>query len=488
MSEVNAKESAMMRVSTFCVASSTLAVFALSAVAYAGGVVTPQVPVPHVSVPHIATPQVKTGGTINSTSAHITVKVPPVRHLSKGNITEKTDNSSRANKNNKAQSLINANIQQTKDSIQSAKDEAADAKASFETNIIMPSSSIIPSSQSIVRIAPLTRVVPFLHLPSPLPSGLQQGDPAEAAVVVILMMVQDGGKNLNQQMLAAEAQMAAKQSLRNLINNYDRPPPAADLYQAMGAGGSTYGGSVPVAVGPGFFNVQTSGGNTSSGSTYGGDFSSIFPVAVGPGTVNVPTFGASTSGGIFPVAVGPGTVNVPTFGGSIVPFLHLPSPLPSGLQQGDPAEAAVVVILMMVQDGGKNLNQQMLAAEAQMAAKQSLRNLINNYDRPPPAADLYQAMGAGTVSPKPVRYKGDPKSLGWYNGGAKGFGGYNAAVPCGTPCISVTVPTAVGGTSAMGDMGPPEIRALRNKLLNSASDIEKSTSDTDMAITGNIKQ
>jgi hypothetical protein len=329
MSEVNAKESAMMRVSTFCVASSTLAVFALSAVAYAGGVVTPQVPVPHVSVPHIATPQVKTGGTINSTSAHITVKVPPVRHLSKGNITEKTDNSSRANKNNKAQSLINANIQQTKDSIQSAKDEAADAKASFETNIIMPSSSIIPSSQSIVRIAPLTRVVPFLHLPSPLPSGLQQGDPAEAAVVVILMMVQDGGKNLNQQMLAAEAQMAAKQSLRNLINNYDRPPPAADLYQAM---------------------------------------------------------------------------------------------------------------------------------------------------------------GAGTVSPKPVRYKGDPKSLGWYNGGAKGFGGYNAAVPCGTPCISVTVPTAVGGTSAMGDMGPPEIRALRNKLLNSASDIEKSTSDTDMAITGNIKQ
>jgi hypothetical protein len=76
--------------------------------------------------------------------------------------------------------------------------------------------------ESVVRVAPLHPVAPLLHLPSPyavLQQNLQQngGDPAEVAVVVVMMMVGDGNKDLSAQMQQAESQMAAKQSIRNLI-------------------------------------------------------------------------------------------------------------------------------------------------------------------------------------------------------------------------------------------------------------------------------
>lgn len=73
--------------------------------------------------------------------------------------------------------------------------------------------------ESVVRVGPLHPVAPLLHLPSPYAVLLQNGaDPATAAVVVILMMTQDGDKDLSAQMQQAESQMAAKQSIRNLVS------------------------------------------------------------------------------------------------------------------------------------------------------------------------------------------------------------------------------------------------------------------------------
>jgi hypothetical protein len=63
---------------------------------------------------------------------------------------------------------------------------------------------------------------------------------------------------------------------------------------------------------------------------------------------------------------------------------------------GDVAEMAVIIILMMVQDGDQDLQEQMLEAQAQMAAKQALRTLINEYDR------LQVAVAAGAQSSKAV--------------------------------------------------------------------------------------
>ncbi len=48
------------------------------------------------------------------------------------------------------------------------------------------------------------------------------GDVAEMAVVVILMMVQDSDQDLQEQMLEAEAQMAAKQALRAILNQLNK--------------------------------------------------------------------------------------------------------------------------------------------------------------------------------------------------------------------------------------------------------------------------
>ena len=48
------------------------------------------------------------------------------------------------------------------------------------------------------------------------------GDAAAMAVIIILMLVQDGDQDLQQQMAAAQAQIAAKQALRDLLNYLDQ--------------------------------------------------------------------------------------------------------------------------------------------------------------------------------------------------------------------------------------------------------------------------
>ncbi len=58
------------------------------------------------------------------------------------------------------------------------------------------------------------------------------GDVAAMAVIIILMMVQDSDQDLQSQMLQAQAQMAAKQALRALLNSLDQ-------FQAAMAGGAS---------------------------------------------------------------------------------------------------------------------------------------------------------------------------------------------------------------------------------------------------------
>ncbi len=83
----------------------------------------------------------------------------------------------------------------------------------------------------------------------------------------------------------------------------------------------------------------------------------------------------------------------------------------------DPAEMAVIVILMMVQDGDEDLQVQMQEAEEQMQAKQALRALINEMQQlqtqlasergtncstscqPVCACELDQDLEAGLVGP-----------------------------------------------------------------------------------------
>src|ERR1019366_9543124 len=82
-------ENIMTRISTFRVLLSFAVAATVSTVTYAVEVKVsvPHVQVPHVQVPHVIAPHVNTG-----TSAHITGKVPAVRHLSKGSITEQSEN------------------------------------------------------------------------------------------------------------------------------------------------------------------------------------------------------------------------------------------------------------------------------------------------------------------------------------------------------------------------------------------------------------
>jgi hypothetical protein len=132
----------MTRIPMLCVLVAVAVAATIHNVAYTSEfkVSVPHVPVPHITTPkvhtQVTTPRVIPGGTLKGTSANITG----------GSITEKSDSKSQAL--GKAQSLVNANIQQNKDTIQQANDETADAKASF-------GASIIPSPQSVVRIAPI---------------------------------------------------------------------------------------------------------------------------------------------------------------------------------------------------------------------------------------------------------------------------------------------------------------------------------------------
>ncbi len=70
------------------------------------------------------------------------------------------------------------------------------------------------------------------------------GEVAEMAVLVILMMVQDGDRDLQAQMQAAEAQLQAKQALRATLDDLDQLQ-AQVLAQGLGEAGQGASGSSP---------------------------------------------------------------------------------------------------------------------------------------------------------------------------------------------------------------------------------------------------
>jgi len=91
------------------------------------------------------------------------------------------------------------------------------AKQLLDQELLRPS---ISSQRLLARLH--TAVVAATQNKSYLCPPIVGGDVAAMAVIVILMMVQDGDQDLNEKMMEAQAQMAAKQSLRALLNQLNQ--------------------------------------------------------------------------------------------------------------------------------------------------------------------------------------------------------------------------------------------------------------------------
>jgi hypothetical protein len=211
---------------------------------------------------------------------------------------------------------------------------------------------------------------------------------------------------------------------------------------------------------------------------------------------------------------------------------------------GGAAEAAVLVIMMMVQDGDQDLQAKMLEAEAQMAAKQALRALIDNLNAfaanvagvavpaycpipggcncPPgteygtsgcPAGAIYfrgwpTVLPTDTVATGEVPISTSP-SARWVICPANNPGcqvppaqlqqaqaagcppGTAGTLACELLVIAVQIQNALESDIQISEMASMQLQMLmdaRSKLLQTASDIEKSNSDAGNSISKNIKQ
>lgn len=145
-----------------------------------------------------------------------------------------------------------------------------------------------------------------------------------------------------------------------------------------------------------------------------------------------------------------------------------PPPLPAGIVPqpgGDAAELAVIIILMMAQDGDQDLNEKMMQMQALMQAKLAIQaelNLLNEYlasllvSSPPTLQN-----GASDITVQDIQ------------------------------SIVNSLQNTLDSDNEISEMTFMELQMLmdtRSKLLQTASDMEKAMSDTDMAIAGNIKQ
>jgi exonuclease VII small subunit len=99
------------------------------------------------------------------------------------------------------------------------------------------------------------------------------------------------------------------------------------------------------------------------------------------------------------------------------------------LSQRDIAAMAVVVILMMIQDGDQDLQQKMLDAQAQMQAKQALRNMINRLNALQAAAPQFQSAAQAAQQAKQALQS----LLNRVNQIIAETAGKNAAAPCTPP-------------------------------------------------------
>jgi hypothetical protein len=173
---------------------------------------------------------------------------------------------------------------------------------------------------------------------------------------------------------------------------------------------------------------------------------------------------------------------------------------PAALDGSEAAELAVVVILQMIQDEDNDLQAQMIETEAQVATKQSLQAAANILSMD--AGTLVSASAANTVD------AGTPVSAGATAICAplrQDLAAINRALaegktPMQLPCPATTSNVASAVTTLQNDLDSDNevsemtsmrlqmLMDMRSKLLQTASDMEKSLSDTDMAIVGNIKQ
>jgi hypothetical protein len=173
---------------------------------------------------------------------------------------------------------------------------------------------------------------------------------------------------------------------------------------------------------------------------------------------------------------------------------------PAALDGSEAAELAVLVVLEMIQDEDNDLEAQMIETEAQVATKQSLQAAANILSMD--AGTLVSASAANTVD------AGTPVSAGATAICAplrQDLAAINRALaegktPMQLPCPATTSNVASAVTTLQNDLDSDNevsemtsmrlqmLMDMRSKLLQTASDMEKSLSDTDMAIVGNIKQ
>lgn len=141
-----------------------------------------------------------------------------------------------------------------------------------------------------------------------------------------------------------------------------------------------------------------------------------------------------------------------------------PPPLPAGIvpQFGtDPAALAIIIVLMMVQDGDQDLNEKMAEAQALMQAKQAIRAELNQLAQDLAALQPILQDVASEITAQSIQ-----------------------------SAVNV-LQNDLDSDNEISEMTSMQLQMLmdaRSKLLQTASDIEKSMSDTDMAIVGNIKQ
>jgi hypothetical protein len=173
--------------------------------------------------------------------------------------------------------------------------------------------------------------------------------------------------------------------------------------------------------------------------------------------------------------------------------LQKPGPNAPSLQGADVAAVIAIVMLEMVHDGDSDLQAQMEQAQAQMQAKQALRSLLNS---------LNQAMASmqGKNSATAVCTSSPCRSL------LSQLAAVNAAGESLAQPIRILPPRnlayaqfttlqaqanqALDGVNETSETTAKQIQLLmdmRTKLLQIASNIEKTNSDTQMAIVANLK-
>jgi hypothetical protein len=181
------------------------------------------------------------------------------------------------------------------------------------------------------------------------------------------------------------------------------------------------------------------------------------------------------------------------FASSLSPAgLRKPGPAAALQDNGAVAAVAVMVILKMVQDGDKDLQAQIQDANAMMQAKQQLRNLLDQ---------MNQELAAGKASPRngacaTAFCRSLPAKLAQIDAaGSKLLHPIHLQAPANITwqqlaALQSVTNQALDSDNEISEMGSMRLQMLmdaRTKLLQAASDLEKSISDTDMAIVGNLK-